>query len=324
MSDKHSKPNSEPSGTRDARAAQRSTDGPRMRLQRFLAAAGLGSRRNCEELIVAGRVTVDGEVVTELGTTVDPQRQHVEVDGETVRLKPRRYVLLNKPKGTLCTHRDPASRRRVYDLVPRAEQDGLFAVGRLDENTEGLLLLTNDGELAQRLAHPRYGVPRVYRVQVAGLPTGETLKKLKRGLYFSDGRFRFQRIRRLGKRGRSTFLEVTLAEGRNREVRRLFARVGHKVMHLKRVGFGPLRLGHLPSGRCRDLTPAEVQRLREWLRRSRKAASRTHRSPNRAEPSAPPDDAPAAGRTPVATHGPRRPRTARRKNAARSRRPRKR
>ncbi|RMG39896.1 MAG: rRNA pseudouridine synthase [Planctomycetota bacterium] len=241
-----------------------------MRLQRFLAAAGLGSRRSCEELIVSGRVTVDGHVVTELGTTIDPTEQHVQVDGETVRLKPRRYVLLNKPRGVLCTHRDPDRRRRVYDLVPRADEDGLFAVGRLDENTEGLLLLTNDGELAERLAHPRHGVPRVYRVQVAGLPTGETLKKLKRGLYFSDGRFRFQRIRRLGKRGRSTFLEVTLAEGRNREVRRLFARVGHKVMHLKRMAFGPLRLGHLPTGRYRELTAAELRRLREWLKRAQR------------------------------------------------------
>ncbi|HXY36598.1 MAG TPA: pseudouridine synthase [Planctomycetaceae bacterium] len=233
-----------------------------MRLQRFLAATGLGSRRKCEEFIVAGRVSVDSQVVRDLGTRVDPQSQEVRVDGELVHRDPLRYFLLNKPRSYLCTSSDPAGRPRAIDLVP-AGKLRLFTVGRLDESSEGLVLVTNDGELAHRLAHPRFQVPRTYALQVAGRPTAETFAALKEGLYFQEGRFRVRWVRRVGTRGNSTFLEVGLTHGHNREIRRLFARLGHKVMRLRRVAFGPLALGRLAEGRFRPLTATELSALRE-------------------------------------------------------------
>jgi 23S rRNA pseudouridine2605 synthase len=252
---------------------------PGVRLQRFLASTGLGSRRHCEEFIVAGRVAVDGEVVRDLGTRVDPRRQQVRVDGELVRREPIRYFLLNKPRGYLCTNADPAGRPRAIDLVPR-ERLRLFTVGRLDESSEGLILLTNDGELAHRLAHPRFQVPRTYAVQVAGRPTPEALAALKHGMHFREGRFRVDWIRRVGTRGNSMFLEVGLRHGQNREIRRLFARAGHKVMRLRRVAFGPLALGRLPEGRFRPLRPAELKALRELARAPRRAPSQMSQQPH--------------------------------------------
>lgn len=236
-----------------------------VRLQKFLASAGIGSRRSCEEYIEAGRVSVDGRQVHELGVRVHPRQQVIRVDGEVVKTKPKRYYLLNKPAGYLCTNRDPSGRPRAVDLVPQNDQQ-LFTVGRLDENSEGLLLVTNDGNLADRLAHPRYEVPRRYRVQVAGRPNRRTLEKLRRGMYFAEGKFRVQSIRSIGKKGDSTFLEVVLTEGKNREVRRMFARAGHKVLHLERIGFGPLQLGRLGVGRCRRLKKSELKALRELVK----------------------------------------------------------
>lgn len=233
----------------------------RVRLQKFLAAAGLGSRRHCEEYISAGRVTVDGDVVTELGTTVDPTQQKVCVDFEPVRAQSKRYYLLNKPPGCVCTTRDPAGRPRALDLIDD-ERARLFTVGRLDENSRGLLLVTNDGELANRLAHPRYGLRRIYQIQVVGNPSPDILAQLKKGMHFAEGHFRVRDVRRVGTRGKSTFLELTLTEGQNREIRRLMARVGHKVIDLQRVGFGPLKLGKLEEGRYRPLRPSEIDELR--------------------------------------------------------------
>ena len=233
----------------------------RQRLQKVLAAAGLGSRRQCEEFILAGRVTVDGQVVDELGVTVDPEQQQIEVDGEPIRPQRKVYYVLNKPPGVLCTHRDPAGRCRVIDLFP-PNSPRLFTVGRLDENSQGLLIVTNDGELANRLAHPRYRIPRKYRVQVAGIPTQDTLKQLRQGLHFAEGKFQVQSARRIGTRGKSAILEIVLAGGRNREIRRLLARVGHKVMRLERIAYGPLKLGRLPVGRYRPLKKREVEALR--------------------------------------------------------------
>jgi 23S rRNA pseudouridine2605 synthase len=253
-----------------------------MRLQRFLAATGLGSRRKCEEYIVEGRVSVDGQVVRDLGTRVNPQEQEVRVDTERVRRAPPRYFLLNKPRGYLCTSSDPAGRPRAIDLVP-AGKLRLFTVGRLDEGSEGLILLTNDGELAHRLAHPRFQVQRTYALQVAGRPTPETFAALKEGLYFQEGRFRIHWVKRAGTKGNSTFLEVGLSHGQNREIRRLFARVGHKVMRLRRVAFGPLSLGRLAEGRSRPLTSSELSALRELAsttgrRRHKKSSDRTARA----------------------------------------------
>lgn len=235
------------------------------RLQKLLAAAGVDSRRKCEEYVVTGRVTVDGEVVTDPGYKADPEMQDVRLDGERVRPQKKRYYLLNKPSGYLCTNYDPAGRRRAVDLVPAAGTR-LFTVGRLDEGSQGLLLVTNDGEIAQRLAHPRFQVPRVYRIQVAGVPTSETLAQLRKGVHFTEGRFRLNRAKRLKTHGQSAFLEVELTQGQNREIRRLFARVGHKVIWLQRVAFGPLKLGDLPPARFRPLRPDEIKALHELAR----------------------------------------------------------
>jgi 23S rRNA pseudouridine2605 synthase len=233
------------------------------RLQKVLAAAGFGSRRHCEELILAGRVTVERTVVTELGTRVDPAAQKIFVDGERIKVERKRYFLLCKPTGVVCTAHDPAGRTKAIDLVPK-DFGRLFTVGRLDENSEGLLLVTNDGELAHRLAHPRFQVERRYRVLVAGQPTSKVFDELKQGIYFTEGKFRVRDVRRVGSKGQSTILELTLTEGQNREIRRLLARVGHKVMALMRVAFGPLLLGTLQPGAYRELSHHEVKSLQEF------------------------------------------------------------
>ncbi len=277
-----------------------------VRLQRFLASTGLGSRRKCEEIIVAGRVTIDGEVKRDLGTRVDPRRQRVAVDGQAVRQEPHRYFLLNKPTGFLCTNSDPAGRPRAIDLIP-AGRLRLFTVGRLDESSEGLILITNDGELAHRLAHPRFQVPRTYSVQVAGRPTPETFAALKHGQFFHEGRFHLKWIRRIGTRGNSSYLEVGLDHGQNREIRRLFARVGHKVMRLKRLAFGPLSLGRLSEGRFRPLTNIELAELR-------KLSS----TPRRRRPKPAPEPRVAAATQPAAAG---RPREKSRQEETRSREP---
>ncbi len=244
-----------------------------IRLQRFLAQAGLGSRRKCETFISEGRVSIDGKTVSRLGVVVDPATQVVRVDGERIRREPKHYFLLNKPAGYLCTQRDPQGRPRVLDLLPDGSR--LFTVGRLDENSTGLLLATNDGELANRLAHPRYQIERRYQVQVAGKPTRETLQTLKQGLHFTHGRFRVRGIKALKSQGKSSFLEIVLTEGQNREIRRMLARVGHKVMKLKRVGFGPLNLGRLAEGRYRPLKVAEWKALKELVRESKEPVKKS-------------------------------------------------
>jgi len=231
-----------------------------VRLQRYLASCGLGSRRACEELIVSGRVTINGKTVTELGTKVDPQSQKVALDGETLRMERKKYYALNKPTGVLSTNRDPEGRTRVIDLFP-ADEPRLFTVGRLDEDSEGLLIVTNDGDLAQKLAHPKFRVLRTYQMQVAGIPTGEELAQLKKGLHFAEGKFRVQEAYIVKVRGQSALVEIVLAEGHNRELRRLFARIGHKVMKLKRVSFGPIHLGSLPRGQYRELRRDELAGL---------------------------------------------------------------
>ena len=237
-----------------------------IRLQVLLARCGLGSRRSCEDYITTGRVDVEGETVTELGTRVTPG-QKVRVDGESIRPERVAYFVVNKPRGVLCTNSDPQGRLRVSDMVP-SNAGRLFPVGRLDENTVGLLLVTNDGEAAHRLAHPKYRVPKTYMVQVAGIPTWETLEELKKGIFFSDGRFQVEGIKKLKTTGKSSILEVVLTEGQNRELRRLFARVGHKVVQLERVGFGPLRLKGVPPGGYRPLTREEVKQLHDFIEKS--------------------------------------------------------
>jgi 23S rRNA pseudouridine2605 synthase len=232
-----------------------------VRLQKVLAVAGFGSRRECEELITEGRVEIDGKVADELGVRVDPQRQKIHVDGVLVKTPKMRYYVLNKPKGVLSTNRDPDGRPRAIDLVP--EEDRVFTVGRLDKESEGLLLLTNDGELANRLAHPRYGVPKTYMVAVQGAPDEETLRQLKEGVPLAEGIARVAQYKIRRKTPNFTELELTLQEGKNREVRRIFAKLGHKVLRLRRISLGPLRLGELPVGAHRLLTHEELDKLRE-------------------------------------------------------------
>ena len=246
------------------------------RLQKFLASAGVDSRRNCEAFIREGRVSVDGTIVTNPAVSVQPETQDVRLDGERLQPPRYRYYLINKPKGVVCTNRDPAGRPRAVDLVPDSQQR-LFTVGRLDENTQGLLLVTNDGALAEHLAHPRYEVVRKYKAQIAGIPEPGTLAELRKGMHFSDGFFHFHSVRTLKRKGRSTIVELELQEGKNREIRRLFARAGHKVMHLERVAFGPLRIGRLEVGNCRELRAQEVRDLYAFLESPPQQRNAKHR-----------------------------------------------
>jgi 23S rRNA pseudouridine2605 synthase len=225
--------------------------------------------------MLQGRVEVDGRVVTELGTRVDPFQQRIRVDGVALRRPRRAYYLVNKPTGVVCTNRDPGGRPRVVDLIGTDEH--LFTVGRLDRSSEGLILVTNDGELSNRLTHPRYGVEKVYRVRVAGHPPVEMLAQLRKGVHLAEGVARVAGVKIRRRHRESTELEITLAEGRNREIRRLFARVGHKVLRLQRVAFGPLKLGDLPVGAFRRLTQEEVRQLQKGGRAAlpRRAAGRS-------------------------------------------------
>lgn len=232
------------------------------RLHKVLAAAGIGSRRHCEELISAGRVQVDGQFVTALGVRVDPLRQRIAVDTVDIPRPKLEYYLLNKPTGVVCTNFDPDGRTRVIDLLP-SDAKRVYTVGRLDRNSEGLVLLTNDGELAHRLMHPRFEVAKVYDVQVAGDAGRDVADQLLRGVHLAEGVARASHVQVKSSHGRSTVLRITLKEGKNREIRRLLARTGHKVMQLRRVALGPLKLQDLPSGQFRRLHEAEVRQLQE-------------------------------------------------------------
>ncbi|HYW79098.1 MAG TPA: pseudouridine synthase, partial [Thermoguttaceae bacterium] len=231
------------------------------RLQKVLAAAGAGSRRQCEELIETGRVEVDRCVVTELGTRVDPSTQEIRLDGTVLPKVKLVCFALNKPTGVVSTNRDPSGRPRVIDII---ESHGmrLFTIGRLDMNSEGLILVTNDGALADRLTHPRYGVEKIYRVQVAGRPTREALAEVRQGVYLAEGFARVTGLEVKSHHKASTILEMVLREGRNREIRRVLARVGHKVQRLVRIAIGPIRLGDLQPGESRMLTSQEINALR--------------------------------------------------------------
>jgi 23S rRNA pseudouridine2605 synthase len=237
-------------------------------LQKALAAAGVGSRRQCEELIVEGRVDVDGETVTELGTRVDPTRQEIYVDGEKLRRAKRVYYLINKPIGVISTNFDPTGRARVIDFAPSRER--LFTIGRLDKSSDGLILATNDGELTDLLTHPRYGVEKTYLAEVAGSPSPESLEKLRKGVHLAEGFAHAKRVHVRRSHKHSTVMEIVLDEGRNREVRRLLARIGHKVMKLRRIAMGPMRLGTLKPGESRALRAEEVEELYRVARVGRK------------------------------------------------------
>jgi 23S rRNA pseudouridine2605 synthase len=207
-----------------------------------------------------GRVRVNGKVVTTLGTRVDPARDVIELDGRRVRAAPFRWILLHKPAGTLTSRRDVRGRRTVYDLLP-AELHGLRYLGRLDRDTEGLLLFTNQGDAGNELMHPSAEIEREYEVGVAGFPTEDVLRRLKRGVVLEDGVARASAVRRVGRQPDGAVIALVLLEGRKREVRRLVEAVGHPVRWLRRIRFGPQTLGTLPAGAWRDLKPREVAAL---------------------------------------------------------------
>jgi 23S rRNA pseudouridine2605 synthase len=229
------------------------------RLQKVLAAAGLGSRRQCEVFIEQGRVEVDG-VVAELGAKVDRFKSVIKIDGERLKQVKPVYIALFKPKGYLCTDNDLRGRPRAIDLVS-GNFGRLFLVGRLDMDSEGLILLTNDGALAERLTHPRYEVPKVYRVQVAGEVTSDIIGKLREGVHFAEGFAKVADVVIKRYHKNSTVIDLTLAEGKNREVRRLLAKLGHKVQILIRISVGGIKLGNMSVGEWRHLTKQEVSKL---------------------------------------------------------------
>ena len=231
-----------------------------MRLNRFLAAAGVGSRRHCDELIAAGRVTINGQVCTNF--SVQPAaRDHVKVDGKMLHVDPPLTIMLHKPAGFVSTRKDSHARDTIFDLLP-AKFARLFNVGRLDAQTEGLLLLTNDGELAQRLTHPRYKVDKEYEVTL-DRPWDPALKpKLSKGIFLDGKRARVERLHSVSPK----HLRVILRQGINRQIRRMFEAVGYQVKHLARVRVGKMRLGDLPRGHWRPLTRRELELINEYRR----------------------------------------------------------
>lgn len=249
-------------------AESRSGPGKPVRLQAFLARAGVASRRASERLIAEGRVSVNGHAVTTPGTQVVPGRDEVQVDGRAVELSETIWVALHKPRGYVTTRDDPYGRRTVYELLPPQLQS-LFHVGRLDRDSEGILLLSNDGVLANRMLHPRFGVTKEYEADVRGRPTAGALRQLVEGVELEDGVAKAESAERLHQSGEDLFrVRITLAEGKKREVRRMLDAVGHPVARLRRLRFGPVRLGELPSGRWRVLGDAEVESLRAATRRT--------------------------------------------------------
>ena len=229
------------------------------RLQKILAKAGIASRRKAEELIRQGKVTVDGRVVTEMGIQVDPEHQRIEFDGKPVTVEEKKvYVLLHKPAGYVSTVHDPQGRPIVTELI-KDIQERIFPVGRLDLDTEGALLLTNDGELAQKIRHPTHEVNKTYRATVKGKPSNKKVEMLSRGIDI-DGRKTWPALVKVLSAGRrETTLQITIHEGRKRQVRRMFEAVGHPVLKLKRIAYGKLKLGNLAPGKFRFLSNKDLQ-----------------------------------------------------------------
>jgi 23S rRNA pseudouridine2605 synthase len=235
------------------------------RLQKILSAAGVASRRLSEELITQGRVSVNGKVVTELGTKAVPSRDEIKVDGRRIRVEQQRvYILLNKPRGYVTTRSDPQGRPTVMDLVKRV-REYVYPVGRLDYDSEGLLLLTNDGELAARLTHPRHEVERLYEARVKGVPDDHELDRLSKGMVIEGRRTSRARVDVTAVRetpgGPQGIIEIAIHEGRQRQVRKMFDAVGHPVVRLRRIAIGPVSDDALPTGHYRELTREELARL---------------------------------------------------------------
>ena len=234
------------------------------RLQKILSQAGVASRRASEQLMTEGRVTVNGETIRELGTRADASKDDIRVDGRRVKIAQRhRYLLLNKPRGFVTTRSDPQRRQTVMELISGV-REYVYPVGRLDYESEGLLLLTNDGDLAARLTHPRHEVPRVYEVRVLGVPDAHDIERLARGVTVEGRRTDPARVTLApGRHEGHATLRITIAEGRNRQVRRMFDAIGHPVDYLRRIAIGPLKDSKLRPGQWRELTQAEVAALKK-------------------------------------------------------------
>lgn len=230
-------------------------------MQKILSAAGVDSRRNCEQLILEGEVRVNGKVVDALPAFADPDSDQITVHGRRIGAVRRVYYLLNKPRGVICTNWDPQGRRKAIDLVPQRER--IFCVGRLDVDSSGLIILTNDSELTNRLTHPRYELAKTYRVEVTGQLSGESIERLKKGVWLSDGRTGRAAVK-VVRRGRNvSTLEIVIREGLNRQVRRMLARVGLGVKSLVRTRIGKIDLRGVEVGKYRQLTSSEVG----WLKK---------------------------------------------------------
>jgi pseudouridine synthase len=233
------------------------------RIQKILAKAGIASRREAERMVVEGRVSVNGKTVEALGFKADPSRDHIKVDGKRLSsFEPKVILLLNKPRGYLSTVRDPQGRPTVMDLLKNVKRR-IYPVGRLDFDAEGLLLLTNDGDLAHLFSHPRFSVPKTYLVKVAGVPEEKKLIRLRRGLRLEDGEARAVSCSLIRQREKNSWVRVVVTEGRNHLVKRMFSAIGHTVLKLKRIEYGPIQLGDLPFGQFRYLTPEEIEKIKQ-------------------------------------------------------------
>jgi 23S rRNA pseudouridine2605 synthase len=231
------------------------------RLHKILAEAGLGSRRKCESLITSGRVSINGKRITKMGQVADSTKDSIYCDGEPIKRQKKIYYLLNKPRGFVCTNVEKSRAPRAIDLLSNIEQR-IYTVGRLDKESEGLIIITNDGELANLLSHPRYGIEKTYLVEVKGRVTDETIRVLKKGIWISEGKALPARVKVLHRKFKYSVLEIALREGKNREIRRILAKIDHPVVSLRRIKIGPLKISHnLKVGKYRPLNKVEVESL---------------------------------------------------------------
>ncbi|KOP63874.1 pseudouridine synthase [Bacillus sp. FJAT-18019] len=247
------------------------------RLQKIMAQAGVASRRKCEELILEGKVQVNGETVTELGTKADPAQDVITVSGKPIKNEKKVYIMLNKPKGVITSASDPEGRKIVSDYL-KGIKERVYPIGRLDYDTEGLLLLTNDGEFANLLSHPKYHVPKTYLATVKGVPHGTELDKLRQGIMLEDGMTSPAEVeyKDVDPDNKQSVISITIHEGRNRQVRRMFEAISHPVVRLKRISYGDLLLQNLKRGLYRHLTPNEINQLLQ-MAKSAKPAGKSKR-----------------------------------------------
>ncbi len=231
-----------------------------MRLNKFLASCGVASRRKCDDLIFAGKIKVNGEVIKIPGYQVDPKKDEIVYDNKRIELPKKIYIALNKPERVLCSLKDDFGRTLITDLISEIKER-IFPVGRLDYNSEGLIILTNDGELANRLIHPRYKVEKTYHVLIKGNLTNEDLKKLSEGIQIGEVKTQPAKVKILDMGKKTTFVEIKIKEGKKRQIRKMFQQIGYEVKKLRRVKFGPIKLGNLKKGQWRYLTEKEIKIL---------------------------------------------------------------